>query len=213
MDIGLVGRGGSASYWGGPMGRAGSLSNPTGQMGRDSLGSDNSGQMGNSGLASDRGGRMGRGGPVSDRNGWKEVVRRMIGVDKREEVVRQSDCGGQMGRGLASVRVVLSSVKSVVRCVPRSAPFSKAGGEYSPMLQTIIQCFFFGAMVVEGGLVPKGLYLTGSELEKEGGPLTDDSIYHSISLGRGQVKLDNFNNLTGEGSGFESYLGYISPHS
>nr|CAD7445480.1 unnamed protein product [Timema bartmani] len=43
------------------------------------------------------------------------------------------------------------------------------------------------AMVVEGGLVPKGLYLTGSELEKEGGPLTDDSIYHSVSLGRGQV--------------------------
>ncbi|GLH14610.1 uncharacterized protein GBIM_18966 [Gryllus bimaculatus] len=42
-------------------------------------------------------------------------------------------------------------------------------------------------MVQEGGLVPKSLYMTESELEKEGCPLTEDSIYHSISLGKGQV--------------------------
>lgn len=41
--------------------------------------------------------------------------------------------------------------------------------------------------VVEGSLVPKSLYLTEAELEKEGHHITDDSIYHSISLSKGQV--------------------------
>lgn len=42
-------------------------------------------------------------------------------------------------------------------------------------------------LVQEGGLVPKALYMTEGELEREGCPLTEDSIYHSVSLGRGQV--------------------------
>jgi hypothetical protein len=46
-------------------------------------------------------------------------------------------------------------------------------------------------MVLEGGLVPKGLYMTEGDLEREGCPLTEDSIYHSVSLGRGQVRRDN----------------------
>lgn len=46
-------------------------------------------------------------------------------------------------------------------------------------------------MVLEGGLVPKGLYMTEGDLEREGCPLTEDSIYHSVSLGRGQVSRDN----------------------
>ncbi|XP_046681100.1 SEC14-like protein 1 isoform X2 [Homalodisca vitripennis] len=41
--------------------------------------------------------------------------------------------------------------------------------------------------VLEGGLVPKGLYLTEGELEREGGHMTDDTIYHSVSLSKGQV--------------------------
>ncbi|XP_063220835.1 SEC14-like protein 1 isoform X2 [Bacillus rossius redtenbacheri] len=41
--------------------------------------------------------------------------------------------------------------------------------------------------LIEGGLVPKGLYMSEGDQEKEGGLLTDDSIYRSVSLGRGQV--------------------------
>jgi hypothetical protein len=44
-------------------------------------------------------------------------------------------------------------------------------------------------VVLEGGLVPKGLYMTEGDLEREGCPLTEDSIYHSVSLGRGQVSF------------------------
>lgn len=47
--------------------------------------------------------------------------------------------------------------------------------------------------VVEGSLVPKSLYLTEGELGREGNPLTDDSMYHSVSLSKGQaheVKLN-----------------------
>ncbi|XP_075220427.1 real-time isoform X2 [Lycorma delicatula] len=41
--------------------------------------------------------------------------------------------------------------------------------------------------VLEGGLVPKGLYLTEGEMEREGCPMTEDSIYQSVSLSKGQV--------------------------
>nr|CAD7195634.1 unnamed protein product [Timema douglasi] len=41
--------------------------------------------------------------------------------------------------GLASVRVVLPSVKSVVRCELRSAPFSKAGGEIDRCLKKVTE--------------------------------------------------------------------------
>jgi len=41
--------------------------------------------------------------------------------------------------------------------------------------------------VLEGGLIPKNMYLTEGEMEREGGHMTDDTIYHSVSLGRQQV--------------------------
>ncbi|MCL4128340.1 UNVERIFIED_CONTAM: hypothetical protein GTU68_011877, partial [Idotea baltica] len=46
------------------------------------------------------------------------------------------------------------------------------------------------SFVVEGGLVPKTLYLPGEELEGSHRPqltLSDVSIYHSVSLAKGQV--------------------------
>lgn len=46
---------------------------------------------------------------------------------------------------------------------------------------------FVQTKVQEGGLVPKGLYLTEGEMEREGGNMVDDSIYHSVSLAKGQV--------------------------
>lgn len=48
---------------------------------------------------------------------------------------------------------------------------------------------YFQTKVLEGGLVPKNLYLTEGELVKEGGHMTDDTIYHSVSLSKGQVSL------------------------
>ncbi|GFG33633.1 hypothetical protein Cfor_03387, partial [Coptotermes formosanus] len=60
--------------------------------------------------------------------------------------------------------------------------------EYIP--QEFVPDFLGGpcrTMVLEGGLVPKGLYMTEGDLEREGCPLTEDSIYHSVTLGRGQV--------------------------
>ena len=51
--------------------------------------------------------------------------------------------------------------------------------------------FCWQTMVLEGGLVPKGLYMTEGDLEREGCPLTEDSIYHSVTLGRGQVRWWN----------------------
>lgn len=41
--------------------------------------------------------------------------------------------------------------------------------------------------IQEGGLIPKGLYLTEGELEREGTHMTDDTIYHSVSLSKGQL--------------------------
>lgn len=48
----------------------------------------------------------------------------------------------------------------------------------------------FQTKVLEGGLVPKNMYLTEGELEREGGHMTDDTIYHSVSLGKGQVNYE-----------------------
>lgn len=58
-------------------------------------------------------------------------------------------------------------------------------------LSNVYSFFCCQTMVLEGGLVPKGLYMTEGDLEREGCPLTEDSIYHSVSLGRGQVSLCN----------------------
>ncbi|PZC85864.1 hypothetical protein B5X24_HaOG215226 [Helicoverpa armigera] len=43
------------------------------------------------------------------------------------------------------------------------------------------------SFVHEGGLVPKSLYVSGAFTEREGDPLSEDSIYRSVSLGKGQV--------------------------
>jgi hypothetical protein len=50
--------------------------------------------------------------------------------------------------------------------------------------------------VNEGSLVPKSLYMTEEEMEKdrEHFPLCEDSIYHSVSIGRGQVHEVLINN-------------------
>jgi hypothetical protein len=58
--------------------------------------------------------------------------------------------------------------------------------------------------------VPKGLYMTEGDLEREGCPLTEDSIYHSVSLGRGQVSLcsviqNDQSDLTGDCYSVVSY--------
>lgn len=45
----------------------------------------------------------------------------------------------------------------------------------------------FQTKIGEGGLVPKSLYLSESELEKEGFSLGENSIYNSFTLHRGQV--------------------------
>ncbi|XP_049811451.1 protein real-time isoform X1 [Schistocerca nitens] len=62
---------------------------------------------------------------------------------------------------------------------PGSVPFS--------MFDTWEDSTYFTTMVQEGGLVPKSLYMSEEELGKEGCPLTEDSIYHCVTLGRGQV--------------------------
>lgn len=44
-------------------------------------------------------------------------------------------------------------------------------------------------VVHEGGLVPKSMYQPGEEVDgtRQHIPLSDQSMYHSVSLGRGQV--------------------------
>ena len=47
--------------------------------------------------------------------------------------------------------------------------------------------------IPEGGLVPKSLYMTPQEFEKDQSPgphLMDNSCYQSIALTKGQVKLN-----------------------
>ena len=44
------------------------------------------------------------------------------------------------------------------------------------------------SFVHEGGLVPKSLYVSGAFTERDGDPLSEDSIYRSVSLGKGQVR-------------------------
>ena len=47
--------------------------------------------------------------------------------------------------------------------------------------------FVYQTAVGEGSLVPKSLYVTDMALERDGCPLTEDSIYRSVTLGRSQV--------------------------
>lgn len=41
--------------------------------------------------------------------------------------------------------------------------------------------------IPEGGFVPKNLYLKEGDLEKEACTITEDSIYQSVTLTKGQV--------------------------
>ncbi|XP_063825983.1 protein real-time [Ostrinia nubilalis] len=43
------------------------------------------------------------------------------------------------------------------------------------------------SFVHEGGLVPKSLYVAGAFTERDGDPLSEDSVYRCVSLGKGQV--------------------------
>jgi hypothetical protein len=43
--------------------------------------------------------------------------------------------------------------------------------------------------IPEGGFVPKNLYLKEGDLEKEAYTITEDSIYQSVTLTKGQVKI------------------------
>ena len=47
-------------------------------------------------------------------------------------------------------------------------------------------------VVHEAGLVPKSMYLPGEEMDaaRQHLPMSDQSIYRSVSLGRGQVGVD-----------------------
>ncbi len=54
--------------------------------------------------------------------------------------------------------------------------------------------------IPEGGLVPKSLYMTPQEFEKDQSPgphLMDNSCYQSIALTKGQVKF-NTNKIVGK---------------
>ncbi|XP_050735827.1 SEC14-like protein 1 isoform X4 [Eriocheir sinensis] len=57
---------------------------------------------------------------------------------------------------------------------------------YTVTLPHELEC---STVVHEGGLVPKSMYLPGEEMDaaRQHLPMSDQSIYHSVSLGRGQV--------------------------
>lgn len=52
-------------------------------------------------------------------------------------------------------------------------------------------------VVHEAGLVPKSMYLPGEEMDaaRQHLPMSDQSIYRSVSLGRGQVGASAFHFL------------------
>uniref|UniRef100_A0A1B6BXY7 CRAL-TRIO domain-containing protein n=1 Tax=Clastoptera arizonana TaxID=38151 RepID=A0A1B6BXY7_9HEMI len=68
--------------------------------------------------------------------------------------------------------------------------YQDAGGLTDYIPEQYVPDFLGGTCktkVQEGGVVPKGLYLTEGEMEREGGHLVDESIYNSVSLAKGQV--------------------------
>ncbi|KAG7308349.1 hypothetical protein JYU34_005545 [Plutella xylostella] len=68
--------------------------------------------------------------------------------------------------------------------------YLQAGGLLDYIPRDLIPDFLGGpckSFVHEGGLVPKSLYVSGAFTEREGDPLSEDSIYRSVSLGKGQV--------------------------
>ncbi|XP_050735826.1 SEC14-like protein 1 isoform X3 [Eriocheir sinensis] len=70
--------------------------------------------------------------------------------------------------------------------------YQGSGGLVDYMPKENIPHFLGGeckTVVHEGGLVPKSMYLPGEEMDaaRQHLPMSDQSIYHSVSLGRGQV--------------------------
>ncbi|CAH0692089.1 unnamed protein product [Spodoptera exigua] len=68
--------------------------------------------------------------------------------------------------------------------------YLQPGGLLDYIPKELIPDFLGGpckSFVHEGGLVPKSLYVSGAFTEREGDPLSEDSIYRSVSLGKGQV--------------------------
>ncbi|XP_052753438.1 protein real-time isoform X2 [Galleria mellonella] len=49
------------------------------------------------------------------------------------------------------------------------------------------QQYYYYSFVHEGGLVPKNLYVAGVFTERDGDPLSEDSVYRCVSLGKGQL--------------------------
>ncbi|CAH2244599.1 jg11714 [Pararge aegeria aegeria] len=68
--------------------------------------------------------------------------------------------------------------------------YLQQGGLLDYIPKDLIPDFLGGpckSFVHEGGLVPKSLYVSGAFTERDGDPLSEDSIYRSVSLGKGQV--------------------------
>ncbi|XP_045447995.1 protein real-time [Melitaea cinxia] len=68
--------------------------------------------------------------------------------------------------------------------------YLQPGGLLDYIPKDLIPDFLGGpckSFVHEGGLVPKSLYVSGAFTERDGDPLCEDSIYKSVSLGKGQV--------------------------
>lgn len=57
----------------------------------------------------------------------------------------------------------------------------------SYLLLNFLHFLFIQVKIPEGGFVPKNLYLKDGELEKEACTITEDSIYQSVTLTKGQV--------------------------
>ncbi|KAH9644944.1 hypothetical protein HF086_010152 [Spodoptera exigua] len=70
--------------------------------------------------------------------------------------------------------------------------YLQPGGLLDYIPKELIPDFLGGpckSFVHEGGLVPKSLYVSGAFTEREGDPLSEDSIYRSVSLGKGQLLI------------------------
>ncbi|XP_023938876.2 protein real-time [Bicyclus anynana] len=68
--------------------------------------------------------------------------------------------------------------------------YLQPGGLLDYIPKDLIPDFLGGpckSFVHEGGLVPKSLYVSGAFTERDGDPLSEDSIYRSVSLGKGQL--------------------------
>ncbi|KAL0882807.1 hypothetical protein ABMA27_016353 [Loxostege sticticalis] len=68
--------------------------------------------------------------------------------------------------------------------------YLQPGGLLDYIPKDLIPDFLGGpckSFVHEGGLVPKSLYVAGAFTERDGDPLSEDSVYRCVSLGKGQV--------------------------